>query len=100
MVTREKNKRIVLDLKIKKDENKSSEIDQDTVKQATKDSVRAIMLIRAYRIRGHLISSLDPLSLLKKDEHPELRPETYGFEKKISIEKSFSMEFLEFNMEI
>ena len=93
-----KNKKIVLDLKIKKDENKSSEIDQDTVKQATKDSVRAIMLIRAYRIRGHLISSLDPLSLLKKDEHPELRPETYGFEKKDFNRKSFSMEFLEFNM--
>ena len=37
---RKKNKRIVLDLKIKKDENKSSEIDQDTVKQATKDSVK------------------------------------------------------------
>ncbi len=84
-----KNKRIVLDLKIKKDENKSSEIDQDTVKQATKDSVRAIMLIRAYRIRGHLISSLDPLSLLKKDEHPELRPETYGFEKKDFNRKIF-----------
>ena len=84
-----KNKKIVLDLKIKKDENKSSEIDQDTVKQATKDSVRAIMLIRAYRIRGHLISSLDPLSLLKKDEHPELRPETYGFEKKDFNRKIF-----------
>ena len=49
------------------------------------------MLIRAYRIQEDiLISSLDPLSLLKKDEHPELRPETYGFEKKISIEKNLS----------
>ena len=54
----------------------------NSIKQATQDSVRAIMLIRAYRIRGHLISSLDPLSLLQKEEHPELRPETYGFSEK------------------
>ena len=33
----------------------------NSVKQASKDSVRAIMLIRAYRIRGHLIANLDPL---------------------------------------
>ena len=50
-------------------------------KQASTDSVRAIMLIRAYRIRGHLIANLDPLNLHIKDEHPELKPETYGFKK-------------------
>ncbi len=49
------------------------------IEQATKDSVRAIMLIRAYRIRGHLISSLDPLGIQKREEHAELKPETYGF---------------------
>ena len=38
----------------------------DTVKQASQDSVRAIMLIRAFRIRGHLISNLDPLSIQEK----------------------------------
>jgi 2-oxoglutarate dehydrogenase E1 component len=47
------------------------------------------MLIRAYRIRGHLIANLDPLSIQKKEEHPELKPETYGFKKKIIIEKYF-----------
>ena len=52
------------------------------IQQSSKDSVRAIMLIRAYRIRGHLIANLDPLSIQKKEEHPELKPETYGFEKK------------------
>ena len=40
------------------------------------------MLIRAYRIRGHLIANLDPLSITKKEEHLELKPESYGFEKK------------------
>ena len=49
--------------------------------QASKDSVRAIMLIRAYRIRGHLIANLDPLNLQQKEQHPELKPETYGFTK-------------------
>ena len=60
----------------------SSDLDFKSVKQASKDSVRAIMLIRAYRIRGHLIANLDPLSIQKKEEHPELKPESYGFEKK------------------
>ena len=55
--------------------------DLKSAKQASKDSVRAIMLIRAFRIRGHLIANLDPLSIQKKEEHPELKPETYGFSK-------------------
>ena len=60
-----------------------------TVKQASKDSVRAIMLIRAYRIRGHLIAHLDPLSIQKKDEHLELKPESYGFKKQDYNRKIF-----------
>ena len=47
-------------------EKVSSELDSQSIKQATKDSVRSIMMIRAYRIRGHLIANLDPLSLQKK----------------------------------
>jgi len=60
-----------------------------SVKQASTDSVRAIMLIRAYRIRGHLIANLDPLNLQKKEEHQELRPETYGFKKQDYSRKIF-----------
>ncbi len=51
------------------------------IQQATKDSIRALMLIRAYRIRGHLIADLDPLGLVKRELHPELDPATYGFSK-------------------
>ena len=47
------------------------------------------MLIRAYRIRGHLIANLDPLNLQKKDEHLELKPETYGFKKRDFNRKIF-----------
>ena len=49
------------------------------VRQATKDSLRALMIIRAYRMRGHLIANLDPLGLNVLDPHPELDPATYGF---------------------
>tara|TARA_B100000579_G_scaffold433480_1_gene452308 strand:+ start:2321 stop:5227 length:2907 start_codon:yes stop_codon:yes gene_type:complete len=57
--------------------------------ESAKDSVRANMLVRAYRIRGHLISNLDPLGLQKRIEHPELKPETYGFSKKDENKKIF-----------
>ena len=63
-------------------ENSSSDLKDISVTQAAKDSVRAIMLIRAYRIRGHLIANLDPLDIQQRDEHPELKPETYGFNQK------------------
>ena len=49
------------------------------MRAATLDSLRAVMLIRAYRIRGHLLAKLDPLSLETKPLHPELDPATYGF---------------------
>lgn len=47
--------------------------------RATQDSVRALMMIRAYRVRGHLAANLDPLGLADRRDHPELRPQTYGF---------------------
>ena len=68
---------------------RTADINLETVKQASKDSVRAIMLIRAYRIRGHLIANLDPLSIQKKANHLKLKPESYVFKKKIIIEKYF-----------
>jgi 2-oxoglutarate dehydrogenase E1 component len=45
------------------------------------DSIRAIMLIRAYRARGHLVSDLDPLGLREENYHQELDPAHYGFEE-------------------
>jgi 2-oxoglutarate dehydrogenase E1 component len=54
-------------------------ITETQVRQAVTDSLRALMLIRAYRIRGHLEADLDPLGLEEMLPHPELRYETYGF---------------------
>ncbi len=47
--------------------------------KAVRDSLRALMLIRSYRVRGHLAADLDPLKLTERRPHPELQPETYGF---------------------
>ncbi|MEO1330178.1 MAG: 2-oxoglutarate dehydrogenase E1 component [Pseudomonadota bacterium] len=48
-------------------------------RSATIDSLRALMIIRAHRIRGHLIANLDPLGMADPRPHPELDPKTYGF---------------------
>ena len=57
----------------------NQQVDAKTMRAATLDSLRAVMLIRAYRIRGHLLAQLDPLSLEETPIHPELDPATYGF---------------------
>jgi len=51
----------------------------DAVNAAARDSIRALMLIRSYRVRGHLEADLDPLGLVKREAHPELDYRTYGF---------------------
>jgi 2-oxoglutarate dehydrogenase E1 component len=51
------------------------------MRAATLDSLRAVMLIRAYRIRGHLLAKLDPLALEEPELHPELDPKAYGFDE-------------------
>jgi 2-oxoglutarate dehydrogenase E1 component len=81
--------------KIKKEKPQSSPIE---LEQSTKDSVRAIMMIRAYRIRGHLQADLDPLGLIKKENCPELLPETYGFtendlDKKIFLDEVLGLKY-------
>jgi len=48
---------------------------------AARDTLAARMLIRNYRTRGHLAAKLDPLDLVTRREHPELKPKTYGFTK-------------------
>ena len=49
------------------------------IQQAALDSIRALMLIRAYRFRGHFVANLDPLGMKQAGDHPELEPEHYGF---------------------
>ena len=55
------------------------EMSDEAIKRAVLDSIRALMIIRAYRIRGHLAADLDPLEMREKTQHPELDPKSYGF---------------------
>ncbi len=70
----------------------------EAVQQAARDSIRAIMMIRAYRARGHLHADLDPLKLRQPEPAPELDPASYGFtppdyERQIFIDNYLGLEF-------
>jgi 2-oxoglutarate dehydrogenase E1 component len=54
-------------------------VTEEQIKRAVLDGLRALMLIRAYRIRGHLAADLDPLGMRQEDDRPELDPSRYGF---------------------
>jgi 2-oxoglutarate dehydrogenase E1 component len=54
----------------------------DEVRRAAEDSIRAMMLIRTYRVRGHLAADLDPLRLSPREVPADLTPEYHGFTHK------------------
>jgi 2-oxoglutarate dehydrogenase E1 component len=62
-----------------KAQEKGATLTEAQLRLATLDSLRALMIIRAYRIRGHLIADLDPLGMRNDEPHPELDPASYGF---------------------
>jgi 2-oxoglutarate dehydrogenase E1 component len=53
--------------------------DPQAIRRAAEDSIRAMMLIRTYRVRGHLAADLDPLGLAKRDVPADLTPAFHGF---------------------
>ncbi|MDH7798085.1 MULTISPECIES: 2-oxoglutarate dehydrogenase E1 component [unclassified Beijerinckia] len=68
------------------------------VHRATRDSVRALMMIRAYRMRGHLHANLDPLGLAAVKDLEELHPSNYGFaetdwDRPIFLDNVLGLEF-------
>jgi len=52
----------------------------DEIRRAAEDSIRAMMLIRTYRVRGHLAADLDPLGLVHREVPADLTPTFHGFE--------------------
>jgi 2-oxoglutarate dehydrogenase E1 component len=77
---------------------RGGEISDKAVQQAARDSVHAIMMIRAYRMRGHLHANLDPLGLTQRTDEHELDPASYGFteadyDRKIFIDHVLGLEF-------
>jgi 2-oxoglutarate dehydrogenase E1 component len=74
------------------------ELSAADVQQATRDSIHALMLIRAYRARGHFHAKLDPLGLEPEKNEEELDPRSYGFtdadmDRKIFLDKVLGLEF-------
>src|SRR5258708_7194283 len=68
------------------------------VQQATRDSVRVLMLTRASRMRGHLHANLDPLDLEPPKDPEELDPRSYGFgdadfDRPIFLDRVLGLEF-------
>jgi 2-oxoglutarate dehydrogenase E1 component len=77
---------------------KGGEISVAELHQATRDSVRALMLIRAYRMRGHFHAKLDPLGIEAPRDREELDPRTYGFseadfDRKIFLDHVLGLEY-------
>src|SRR5260221_7150993 len=77
---------------------KGAEISAADVHQATRDSVRALMLIRAYRMRGHFHAKLDPLGIEAPRDREELDPRSYGFtegdfDRKIFLDHVLGLEY-------
>jgi 2-oxoglutarate dehydrogenase E1 component len=77
---------------------KGVELSTTDVQQATRDSIHALMLIRAYRMRGHFHAKLDPLGLEPEKNEEELDPRSYGFteadmDRRIFLDKVLGLDF-------
>ena len=88
---------VIDDISFDKVIRSSSGVDFNSFKTSTLDSIRALRIIRAYRINGHLIANLDPLDLHEKNYHPELDYKSYGFsendlDREIFIDGSLGLE--------
>jgi 2-oxoglutarate dehydrogenase E1 component len=77
---------------------RGAELTSADVHQATRDSIRALMLIRAYRMRGHFHAKLDPLGIEPPRDREELDPRSYGFteadfDRKIFLDHVLGLEY-------
>ncbi|MBO9603235.1 MAG: 2-oxoglutarate dehydrogenase E1 component [Novosphingobium sp.] len=54
-------------------------VDERAVEQAADASIRLVMLVRTYRVRGHLAADLDPLGASQQELPADLTPEYHGF---------------------
>ena len=70
-------------------------ISDEQLKKSKLDSIKIIALIRAYRIRGHLIASLDPLGMMERKYLDELHPYSHGFQKDEYDKKIFLHSYLD-----
>ena len=83
-----------INLQKKSDKNKNF-YNNEQIEKDKADSIRAIALIRAYRIRGHLIANLDPLEMMERKYLHELHPSDHGFNKDDYDKKIFLHSYME-----
>jgi len=70
-------------------------VSQENYEKEKEQSVKAIALIRAYRIRGHLIANLDPLGIMERKYLNELHPSDHGFKKEDYNKKIYVGEYMD-----
>ena len=70
-------------------------ISEENYEKEKEQSVKAIALIRAYRIRGHLIANLDPLGMMERKYLHELNPTDHGFKKEDYDKKIYVGEYMD-----
>ena len=96
-----KRRKINIDKKLSEDNNfyYKDEINKDNkeIEKDKADTIRAIALIRAYRIRGHLIANLDPLGMMERKYLHELHPSDHGFNKEDYDKKIFLHSYMDKN---
>src|SRR2546427_641506 len=82
----------------RQDANAAFALSPAKVQPPTPDSIHAVMLIRAYRARGHFYAKLDPLGLEPPHDDEDLDPRSYGFgdgdmDRKIFLDRVLGLEF-------
>ena len=90
--------KIIKNLNYEAIKNIVPKIESQSFKHSTLDSIKALRIIRAYRMNGHLIADLDPLNISLKKYHSELDYKSFGFKeedlnKVIFIHGSLGLEF-------
>ena len=85
-ISTKKNRLNIKKLSTNNIQDKKTSQDSESSKS---ESIKAIALIRAYRIRGHLIANLDPLGMMERKYLHELHPEDHGFKKEDYNKKIF-----------
>ena len=91
-------KKIVVEKKLEQNKEVSTNDSINSEESYEKDkehSVKAIALIRAYRIRGHLIANLDPLGMMERKYLHELHPSDHGFKKEDYNKKIYLNNYLD-----
>ena len=91
-------KTIVVEKDVAKDKEtpiNETSVPQENYEKEKEQSIKAIALIRAFRIRGHLQARLDPLEMMERKHLHELDPAEHGFKKKDYDKKIYVGEYMD-----